>query len=113
MKPTSAAQQVVSETPAAELDLLEEDDEFEEFPQEEWEEGQDALVDEQLWEDNWEDDDADELFLNHLRAEITKNTKGKDLVFYTFFLTVFILHSVCSIKKLLDLLCFFSEIKII
>ncbi len=79
MKPTASP--LVSETPAAELDLLEEDDEFEEFPQEEWEEGQDALVDEQLWEDNWEDDDADEQFLAHLRSEIAKSaSKGKHIV---------------------------------
>jgi len=56
------------------LDLLEEDDEFEEFPADTWtaadEDGGDA---EQLWGDNWDDDDAHfDDFANQLRAELAK-----------------------------------------
>ncbi|XP_060138988.1 26S proteasome complex subunit SEM1-like [Zootoca vivipara] len=50
------------------LGLLEEDDEFEEFPAEDWaalDEDEDAHV----WEDNWNDDSVEDNFSNMLRAE--------------------------------------------
>ncbi|KAJ4928575.1 hypothetical protein JOQ06_016366, partial [Pogonophryne albipinna] len=49
------------------LGLLEEDDEFEEFPAEDWtglEEDEDAHV----WEDNWDDDNVEDDFSNQLRT---------------------------------------------
>jgi len=51
---------------------LEEDDEFEEFPQETWEKQEEETEDRQLWGDNWDDDDLDEDFSNQLRAELNK-----------------------------------------
>ncbi|KAF3833741.1 hypothetical protein F7725_024945 [Dissostichus mawsoni] len=54
------------------LGLLEEDDEFEEFPAEDWtglEEDEDAHV----WEDNWDDDNVEDDFSNQLRAELEKH----------------------------------------
>jgi len=53
------------------MGLLEEDDEFEEFPNEE--EGQ--SVEEEIakvWEDNWDDDTVEEDFSQQLRAELEK-----------------------------------------
>uniref|UniRef100_A0A2K6L8L4 26S proteasome complex subunit SEM1 n=2 Tax=Rhinopithecus TaxID=542827 RepID=A0A2K6L8L4_RHIBE len=41
------------------LGLLEEDDEFEEFPAEDW--------------DNWDDDNVEDDFSNQLRAELEKH----------------------------------------
>lgn len=63
------------------LDLLEEDDEFEEFPMESkfiqklsppaWVVDDELPKDVLLWEDNWDDDDdVDENFINQLRAEL-------------------------------------------
>eukprot|EP00475_Leptophrys_vorax_P046385 TRINITY_DN993_c0_g1_i1.p2 TRINITY_DN993_c0_g1~~TRINITY_DN993_c0_g1_i1.p2 ORF type:complete len:107 (+),score=38.61 TRINITY_DN993_c0_g1_i1:29-349(+) len=69
----TAAQQAAKAL--TELDLLEEDDEFEEFPQETWE-LPDEAAGKNLWEDNWDDDDVDEQFLLHLRAELAKNDGG-------------------------------------
>jgi hypothetical protein len=70
----TAAQQAAKAL--TELDLLEEDDEFEEFPQETWE-IPDEAAGKNLWEDNWDDDDVDERFLVHLRAELAKNDAGE------------------------------------
>ncbi|KAG8443108.1 hypothetical protein GDO86_011793 [Hymenochirus boettgeri] len=58
--------------PPVDLGLLEEDDEFEEFPAEDWtglEEDEDAHV----WEDNWDDDNVEDDFSNQLRAELEKH----------------------------------------
>jgi len=54
------------------MDVLEEDDEFEEFPQETWEKQEEEVEDRQLWGDNWDDDDVDDDFANQLRAELGK-----------------------------------------
>jgi len=55
------------------IDILAEDDEFEEFQQETWDEKEEAQEDEQLWEDNWDDDDVDDTFSAQLRQELEKN----------------------------------------
>jgi len=57
----------------ADLGLLEEDDEFEEFPVEEevsGDEGEANIV----WEDNWDDDTIEDDFSNQLRAELESQT---------------------------------------
>nr|XP_048305494.1 26S proteasome complex subunit SEM1-like [Myodes glareolus] len=54
------------------LGLLEEDDEFEEFPAEDWA-GLDEDEDAHVWEDNWDDDNVEDDFSNQLRAELEKN----------------------------------------
>mmetsp|Transcript_31961 Transcript_31961/g.102251 ORF Transcript_31961/g.102251 Transcript_31961/m.102251 type:complete len:84 (+) Transcript_31961:40-291(+) len=51
-------------------DLLEEDDEFEEFEQQEWAEGDEDVEDPTMWQDGWEDDEDDENFTKQLRAEL-------------------------------------------
>jgi len=49
------------------LGLLEEDDEFEEFPADETEtKGEDTTVN--VWEDNWDDDKKEDDFANQLKA---------------------------------------------
>lgn len=56
-----------------ELGLLEEDDEFEEFPVEEWTAADEDQADIHVWEDNWDDDTVEDDFSNQLRAELEKN----------------------------------------
>ncbi|KAI8433456.1 hypothetical protein MSG28_015491 [Choristoneura fumiferana] len=54
------------------LGLLEEDDEFEEFPAENW--GTEDADDEDVsvWEDNWEDDIVQDDFNQQLRQQLEK-----------------------------------------
>ncbi|XP_032898242.1 26S proteasome complex subunit SEM1 isoform X1 [Amblyraja radiata] len=52
--------------PPVDLGLLEEDDEFEEFPAEGWT-GLDEDEDAHVWEDNWDDDNVEDDFSNQLR----------------------------------------------
>lgn len=62
----------------ANLDLLEEDDEFEEFPAETWTGVDEDAEDVQLWGDNWDDDDAHyDDFSNQLREELKKTAAAK------------------------------------
>ncbi|KAJ7284561.1 DSS1/SEM1 family-domain-containing protein [Mycena rebaudengoi] len=75
----------------AQLGVLEEDDEFEEFPVADWDNAQTDLAHlggaapgaaksggDKLWEDNWDDDDIEDEFSVQLRNELTKKTKGAD-----------------------------------
>ncbi|XP_070546977.1 26S proteasome complex subunit SEM1-like [Ptychodera flava] len=54
------------------LGLLEEDDEFEEFPAEEWTGQDEDQEDVNVWEDNWDDDNVEDDFSNQLRTELEK-----------------------------------------
>uniref|UniRef100_A0A8I5YK62 26S proteasome complex subunit SEM1 n=1 Tax=Pongo abelii TaxID=9601 RepID=A0A8I5YK62_PONAB len=56
------------------LGLLEEDDEFEEFPAEDWA-GLDEDEDAHVWEDNWDDDNVEDDFSNQLRHSIISTHK--------------------------------------
>jgi len=49
------------------LGLLEEDDEFEEFPAEEWDKKDEDATDVNVWEDNWDDDTIEDDFSVQLR----------------------------------------------
>ncbi|VDI45199.1 26S proteasome complex subunit SEM1-like [Mytilus galloprovincialis] len=60
------------------LGLLEEDDEFEEFPAEDWTEENEDEEDINVWEDNWDDDNLDDDFSVQLRAELEKQGKNAD-----------------------------------
>ncbi|KAJ7086149.1 DSS1/SEM1 family-domain-containing protein [Mycena belliarum] len=75
----------------AQLGVLEEDDEFEEFPSADWDDGQTDLAHlggaapgsaksggDKLWEDNWDDDDIEDDFSVQLRNELAKMNKGGD-----------------------------------
>ncbi|XP_037019253.2 26S proteasome complex subunit SEM1-like [Artibeus jamaicensis] len=52
------------------VSLLEEDNEFEEFPAEDWT-GLDK--DAHVWEDNWNDDSIEDDFSNQLQAELERH----------------------------------------
>ena len=52
------------------IDKLEDDDEFEEFPTDDWDIRQEDQTDIQVWEDSWDDDNTDSDFANHLRSEL-------------------------------------------
>nr|CAD7575582.1 unnamed protein product [Timema californicum] len=49
------------------LGLLEEDDEFEEFPAEDWTGKDEDEEDVSVWEDNWDDDNVEDDFSLQLR----------------------------------------------
>ncbi|KAF7312064.1 hypothetical protein MIND_00218600 [Mycena indigotica] len=80
------------ETRQAQLGVLEEDDEFEEFPAADWDDAQTDLAHlggtapgaaksggDKLWEDNWDDDDIEEEFSTQLRSELAK-TNGSGVM---------------------------------
>ncbi|KAG4099128.1 hypothetical protein H8356DRAFT_1668014 [Neocallimastix lanati (nom. inval.)] len=50
---------------------IDEDDDFEDFPVDDWEVKEDQ-DDAQYWEDNWDDNDIDDEFSRQLRAELQK-----------------------------------------
>lgn len=54
------------------LDLLREDDEFEEFPAEDWTNQEKESSDVNVWEDTWDDDDVEDAFSQQLRSELEK-----------------------------------------
>ncbi|XP_075414494.1 26S proteasome complex subunit SEM1 isoform X1 [Tenrec ecaudatus] len=58
------------------LGLLEEDDEFEEFPAEDWA-GLDEDEDAHVWEDNWDDDNVEDDFSNQLRSVDYRSTEDR------------------------------------
>ena len=55
------------------LGSLEEDDDFEEFPCEEWGVDKEDPDDLQVWEEDWDDDDVEDDFSNQLKAELAKH----------------------------------------
>ena len=55
---------------AVDLGLLEEDDEFEEFPSEEWDSKDEDQSDINVWEDKWDDDTVQDDFSVQLRNEL-------------------------------------------
>ncbi|RZB62207.1 DSS1 SEM1 domain containing protein [Asbolus verrucosus] len=62
----------MSEKPKLDLGVLEEDDEFEEFPIEDWAAKDKDEQDISVWEDNWEDDNVEDDFNKQLRAQLEK-----------------------------------------
>ena len=52
--------------------LLQEDDEFEEFEQQEWTLEERDAEDTTMWQDGWEDDEDEDDFTQHLRTELQK-----------------------------------------
>ena len=55
---------------AVDLGLLEEDDDFEEFPTEKWDKNEEDKSDVNVWEDNWDDDNLEDDFSTQLRTEL-------------------------------------------
>ena len=67
------AEKAPPENPA---DVLEEDDEFEEFEYQDWDvDGQDP-EDPTMWQDGWDDDAEDDNFTAQLRAELDASDAG-------------------------------------
>ncbi|CAF0849078.1 unnamed protein product [Rotaria sordida] len=52
---------------------LEEDDEFEEFPVEEWSQDDLDTEDKRLWEEHWDDDVAETPLIEQLKQELNKH----------------------------------------
>ena len=60
---------------ATKMDLLEDDDEFEEFEvDQEWDDEEDGNEVVQQWEDDWDDDDVNDDFSLQLRKELECNS---------------------------------------
>lgn len=64
-------------TPPVELhaDLLEEDDEFEEFEDEGWMDRKEEEEEKHYWADDWDNDDINEEFAAQLRQELAATAK--------------------------------------
>lgn len=71
--PKEEASKAVEDKSQEELDLMEEDDEFEEFTIEQWSGQLEDADDVKLFGANWDDEDIDDQFLTHLRAELKKS----------------------------------------
>jgi hypothetical protein len=56
--------------PGPALEAIEQDDEFEEFPNEDWDHQAEAAEDKQLWGDNWDDEELDDTFAQQLRQAL-------------------------------------------
>ncbi|XP_021950907.1 26S proteasome complex subunit SEM1 [Folsomia candida] len=54
------------------LGLLEEDDEFEEFPSDDYNKNGEDEEEVKVWEDNWDDDNIEDDFSCQLKAELEK-----------------------------------------
>jgi len=61
------------------LDVLAEDDEFEEFEAETWDQAEEEAEDEQLWGDNWDDDELHDDFTKQLRQEFAKQQNKNEM----------------------------------
>merc|ERR1711884_933525 len=59
-----------TESKPGDLGLLEEDDEFEEFPAEDWTNREEDPSDVNVWEDNWDDDNVEDDFSVQLKSEL-------------------------------------------
>ncbi|KAH9036149.1 DSS1/SEM1 family-domain-containing protein [Lactarius pseudohatsudake] len=90
-EPAKSTESSKQEDTVPHLGVLEEDDEFEEFPVQDWEDSQTDLAHlgsvapgvgkldgDKLWEDNWDDDDIEDDFSVQLRNELQKT--GKEAV---------------------------------
>jgi 26 proteasome complex subunit DSS1 len=58
--------------PVVDTDVLEEDDDFEEFEDDQWNEATPQPDDDLQWEDNWDDEEDDDDFAKRLRAELER-----------------------------------------
>lgn len=61
----------------SDLGALEEDDDFEEFPAEDWAASDEVAEDMQVWEEDWDEDNVEDDFSQQLRAELEKQGHKK------------------------------------
>lgn len=66
-----------TEETVVDQDVLEEDDDFEEFEDEDFGEVKPAPEEELQWEDNWDDEEDDDDFAKRLRDELAKQEGTK------------------------------------
>ncbi len=75
-KESGSKSKVEITSPKTTLELLEEDDEFQEFDVANWEDAKlTEKEDNQLWKDDWDDDGVEDSFNEQLRAQIKQTTK--------------------------------------
>ncbi|KAI5309660.1 hypothetical protein KEM55_002717 [Ascosphaera atra] len=80
-QPDTQQQQPTTTDTLAHPVVLEEDDEFEDFPVEDWPQDDQEVTGntDHLWEESWDDEDANEDFSRQLREEIKKVEAQKRL----------------------------------
>jgi 26 proteasome complex subunit DSS1 len=61
-----------AEEAKVDADVLEEDDDFEEFEDDHWNDVKPVPEDELQWEDDWDDEEDDDDFAKRLREELAK-----------------------------------------
>lgn len=66
------AKEEKAEEVKVDADVLEEDDDFEEFEEDTWADVKPIPEDELQWEDNWDDEEDDDDFAKRLREELAK-----------------------------------------
>ena len=70
MQKNETASEKEADKKSADLGLLEEDDDFEEFPSEKWDKTEEDNTDVNVWEANWDDDNVEDDFSTQLRTEL-------------------------------------------
>ena len=70
MRKNETASENEADKKSVDLGLLEEDDEFEEFPSEKWDKTEEDTTDINVWEANWDDDSVEDDFSTQLRTEL-------------------------------------------
>ncbi|CAK7896019.1 26S proteasome complex subunit Sem1p [[Candida] anglica] len=73
-QPTTAP--VSAEDEPKVIKTLEEDDEFEDFPDDTKWSKEARTTNPQLWEEDWDDEDSNDAFSQQLREELKKNQKS-------------------------------------
>ena len=72
-KTTSGKDDVTTKDKKLDITSLEEDDEFEEFPVEEWSQEDLDTEDKRLWEEHWDDDVVETPLIEQLKQELNKH----------------------------------------
>ena len=69
---TTGKDETTNKDKKLDITSLEEDDEFEEFPVEEWSQEDLDNEDKRLWEEHWDDDVAETPLIEQLKQELNK-----------------------------------------
>jgi 26 proteasome complex subunit DSS1 len=72
-KTTTGKDETTTKDKKLDITSLEEDDEFEEFPVEEWSQDDLDTEDKRLWEEHWDDDVAETPLIEQLKQELNKH----------------------------------------
>ncbi|CAF0831682.1 unnamed protein product [Adineta steineri] len=72
-KTAAGKDEVTTKDKKLDITSLEEDDEFEEFPVEEWSQDDLDTEDKRLWEEHWDDDVAETPLIEQLKQELNKH----------------------------------------